>query len=64
MDEEEAERVDKALSQAFKAIKPTKNKKQPSHAKALTHFRIRLKNKLSTQLLLITILDEMVLGHN
>lgn len=43
MDEAEAKRVDTALSQAFKTIKPTKNKKQPSHAKALTHFRIRYK---------------------
>ncbi|KAG8314232.1 Myb-binding protein 1A, partial [Homalodisca vitripennis] len=42
MDEEEGARVDKALSEAFKALKPLKNKKQPLHAKALTHFRLRV----------------------
>uniref|UniRef100_A0A1B6LZ48 Uncharacterized protein n=1 Tax=Graphocephala atropunctata TaxID=36148 RepID=A0A1B6LZ48_9HEMI len=42
MDEDEGARVDKALSEAFKALKPLKNKKQSLQAKALTHFRLRV----------------------
>lgn len=42
MDEDESARVDKALSEAFRANRQAKNKKGSSHAKALMTFRIRL----------------------
>ncbi|XP_054272088.1 myb-binding protein 1A-like [Macrosteles quadrilineatus] len=42
MDENEAKRVDRALSAAFQAFKPSKKKKESSHIKALAHFRSRV----------------------
>ncbi|KAF5294318.1 hypothetical protein FQR65_LT10771 [Abscondita terminalis] len=43
MDEDDAERLDQALSNAFKQFKPNrgKSKKQTKKDEALTHFRIR-----------------------